>query len=35
MITVNERTGRIKYYEKVKDSISLHDQTYDYGEKKR
>lgn len=35
MITVNERTGRIRYYEKVKGGISLHNQTYDYREKKR
>jgi len=35
VITANERTGRIKYYKKVKEGISLRDQMYDYGEKKR
>lgn len=35
MITANKRTGRIKYYKKVKDSISFRAQARDYGDRER
>lgn len=35
MITVNRRTGRIKYYEKVKDGISFRAQAHGYGDRER
>lgn len=35
MTTANKRTGRIKYYEKVKDGISFRAQTHGYGDRER